>query len=360
MKVFLCHQAASKPFVRDLAFRVAQVGIESWVDEAEIGPGESLVKRIAEGIHEECDALIACVSRKALGSEWVRDELDQGKYAEIMRPSFQLMVIILEDVSIDELPAYLHNKKHLLWEKDRPDNPEITHPGYAQIIRQLFKGAGGVHPDEAAQDASRLLDRFLHVLYSYGGKREVVRILGSGGPMIFGEIRRDLSHAAIHAWSKYSEMPNDPLTTAMKDLVSSTIHADVAVKDWALGYAETDFQEAIIADFRATLDRLAASIGIAEIVGTIKSRLDLQRRPDMAILYEVSAKEAKPTLLWATDVAGQFYRFGLYNPGSVDNDEFQRSVRPLVAAVMRDPYLAWRTADWPYPSTSSASSPDSP
>lgn len=348
MKIFLCHQTDSKPFVREVAFQLGKVGITSWVDDAEIGPGESLVKRIAEGIHEECDALIACVSRQALDSRWVKEELDQAKYAEITRPSFQLMVILLDDVSPDELPPYLHTKKHILWEKERPQIPEAPHPAYGQIIRQLFKHAEGVRPDEAAQDANRLLDRFLNVLYAYGGKREVVKLLGSNSPMIFGELRRDLSHGAIYAWSKYSVMPDQPLTSAMRDLVSATIHADVAAMDWALGYAEVDFQEGIMEDFRATLDRIAESIGIAEMVEAVKKRLDLQRRADMASLYSLTRKSAKPPLSWTTDVVGQFYRFGLYDPSAGMAEELKSSVESLLAAVMRDPYSAWKTAPWPY------------
>ena len=107
------------------------------------------------------------------------------------------MVIALDDVAPDELPAYLHNKQHILWERDRPDNPDAPHPAYARIIRQLFKGSGGLRPDEAAQDSNRLLDRFLTFLYACEGQREILKIHRSKSPLIHGKIRRDLSLAAI-------------------------------------------------------------------------------------------------------------------------------------------------------------------
>ena len=143
-------------------------------------------------------------------------------------------------------------------------------------------------------------------------------------------------------------MPDQPLVIAMRDLISAIMHADVAVKDWGLGYAEVDFQEAILRDFRGTLDRLAGAVGSAEIVGTVRARLDFQRRSDMAVLYDVSPLEAKPPLLWSADVLSQFVRFGLYDPGSAD--EVPGAFQPLIAAVKRDSYAAWRAAEWPYPS----------
>lgn len=349
MKVFLCHQSESKPFVRELAFQMKQVGIDSWVDEADIGPGESIIRRISEGIGQECSALIASVSRKALDSRWVQEELDQGKYAEITRPNFQLIVILLDDVQVSELPDYLHHKKHILWEENRPETDVVPHPGYGQIIRQLFKNSDGLGPDEAAQDANRLLNLFLNVLYACGWQRELVKLLGDGRPLIGGELRRDFSFAAIYAWTKYSAIPVHPLRDVMRDLIAGAIHADVAAKDWGLGFAETDFQELVIGDFRATLDRVADSIGIGETVQGIKKRLDLQRRDDMASLYQIDSLTTKSRLFWSVDVLGQFFRFGLYDAAHDVPPQIADKVAGLLDAMERGRVESWRNGGWPYP-----------
>ncbi len=350
MKVFLCHQSESKPFVRALADELAKVGLASWVDEAEIGPGESLVKRIGEGIHEECDALIASVGRLALDSSWVQEELGQGKYAEITRSGFQLIVILLDDVAPDDLPEYLHDKKHVLWEKERPSDPGQLHPGYGQIITQLFKHSGGLQPDEAAEDVSRLLDRFLTLLYAYGSQRQVTKRTGFGDLMAFGEIRRDFSFSAIHAWNKYSAMPDGPLVNTGRDFVASIINVDVALKDWAMGYADTNFQEAVTGDFLEILQKTEATIDISEMADTVRRRIDLHGDSSMSSLYHLEQTQPKSRLDWAVDVGGQSHRFGLWDP-SAPPDETAERWRSVVDAAERDAYRAWRSGEWPYPST---------
>ena len=309
MKVFLCHQSESKPFVCSLADELSKVNIGSWVDEAEIGPGESLFKRIAEGIHEECDAVIASVSRLALQSRWVEEELDHAKYSEITKPGFQLMVVLLGDVSPEELPKYLYNKKHILWEKGRPSGEESPHPGYRQIIRQLFKGKGGVG-DDAAGDVSRLLERFLSLLYAYGNQREAT---GKTGPAlwIYGEVRRDFSDMAIHAWSKYSRIAADPLVRDVRDIIAAIINADIGLRDWALGYSNCDFQKASVDDFLKVLTRVQPSIGIDEIGASVRRRIALQRDKSMASVYQLAHYQEKSRRDWAVDVGGQLHRFGL-------------------------------------------------
>lgn len=350
MKVFLCHQSESKPFVRTLAHELDKVGITSWVDDAEIGPGESLVKRIAEGIYEECDALIASISRRALNSRWVQEELDHGKYVEITKPGFQLIVILLEDVDPEDLPRYLHNKKHILWEQDRPSDPQFPHPGYGRIIVQLFKQGGTLERDDAAQDVGRLLDRFLNLLYVYGGQREITQRLGFADLMVFGEIRRDFSNASILAWEKYSALPDEPLVQAVGDLISGAINADVALKDWAMGYSDTQFQESVIADFLRSLKHTESLLGTTEVGDSVQRRIALQRDASMASLYSLSETRVKTRLEWAVDIGGQLHRFGLYDH-SAPSEEMVRRLQPLVDSAERDPYSAWRSGAWPYPAT---------
>ena len=170
MKVFLCHQSESKPFVRELAYKLKLVGIDSWVDEAEIGPGESIIRRIGEGIQEECDALIATISPLALDSGWVKEELDLGKYAEITRDGFQLILILVEGVEPHQLPAYLAGENHILWEgHELTGEADFDHPAYGRIIRQLYDAHDRPSMDSAAMDMRDLLEKFLRYLYAVGG-----------------------------------------------------------------------------------------------------------------------------------------------------------------------------------------------
>ena len=261
------------------------------------------------------------------------------------------MVILLDDVRPEELPNYLHTKKHILWEQERPQSPEALHPAYGRIIRQLFKDSGSLSPSEVRDDATRLLDSFLNLLYAYGAQREVVARLGADSPYGFGELRRDMSFAAIQSWAKYSAIGDDPLVGAMRDLVAAVIHADIAVKDWALGYSETDFQDRLITDFRSTLNKVASLVGVEEEVGSIEKRLDLQRSEEMASLYRLEKLQKKSTLLWSTDVLGQLFRFGEYDPAQHNVEDVTGKLGLTIAEFLRNPYTAWRAANWPYPTS---------
>jgi len=350
MKVFLTHESASKPFVRQLAHDLALAAVDAWVDEAEIGPGESIIKRISQGIHLECDALIAVVSRAALKSAWVQEELDQAKYAEITKPHFQLIVILLDDIDPEDpdLPAYLRGKKHVLWEQERPLNTQSeTHPAVARIVAQLYKGGAPILRDEAAQDAAKLLDRVLTYLYAVGSQREVTKLLAGGAPTVAGEVRRDLSHTALPLWSKYSSAPREDLTVIMSNFIASVFHVDMALMDWARGYNDTDFQESVVKDFRSVLARTSAALDLNEMANKITQRLDLQRSPEMAVLYDIAEPAAKSDLFWAADVTGQLWRFGIID--MTDTTANSERARPIVALVSAAPYAAWQVVGWPYP-----------
>ena len=58
-KIFLSHTSKDKPFVRQLSSDLSLFGIPSWIDEAEIVFGESLIKKIQQSI--ESVALVVVV-----------------------------------------------------------------------------------------------------------------------------------------------------------------------------------------------------------------------------------------------------------------------------------------------------------
>lgn len=47
---FICHSSLDKPFVRKLEAELERFGCSCWVDENEIGIGESLRERIEHGL----------------------------------------------------------------------------------------------------------------------------------------------------------------------------------------------------------------------------------------------------------------------------------------------------------------------
>lgn len=105
-KIFISHSSIDKPFVRQLAASFSGVGIDSWIDEAEIKYGESLVQKIANAI-EELDIVIAIISKNSIDSSWVKKELSLAMTKEI---SFDKVVIIPIVIDNCEIPFFLRDK----------------------------------------------------------------------------------------------------------------------------------------------------------------------------------------------------------------------------------------------------------
>lgn len=105
-KVFLSHSTNDKDFVRRLATSLAGYGIDSWIDEAEIRYGESLITRISESI-EGIDLVLAIVSKTSIDSSWVRKELELALTREIKSRKIVVIPILLDRVDI---PFFLIDK----------------------------------------------------------------------------------------------------------------------------------------------------------------------------------------------------------------------------------------------------------
>ena len=68
INVFISHNRKDKPKARAIAKKLVQYGIHVWIDEAEIKPGDSLIKKIRDGI-EYVDYLVALISKNSVESE---------------------------------------------------------------------------------------------------------------------------------------------------------------------------------------------------------------------------------------------------------------------------------------------------
>ena len=74
MHVFVSHSSQDKPAVRVLATGLLQRGIDAWLDEWEIGPGDDIVAKINQGL-EQADAGIIVFSEHSRASRWVESEV---------------------------------------------------------------------------------------------------------------------------------------------------------------------------------------------------------------------------------------------------------------------------------------------
>lgn len=106
--VFLSHSHQDKPFVRKLAAELRHHGHIVWIDEAEILIGDSLIRKIEEGL-DKVDYVIAVISESSVASEWVRKELDAAMNKEIGAKKIVVLPVLLQDV---QLPPFLAGKRY--------------------------------------------------------------------------------------------------------------------------------------------------------------------------------------------------------------------------------------------------------
>ncbi len=138
-KVFLSHSHNDKAFVRGLAKSLAECGVDSWIDEAEIRIGESLIWKIATAI-KQVDFVIAVLSSTSVKSNWVQKELEWAMTQEVEQGRFKVIPVMKDDCDV---PAFLSDKLYADFRKKHQHESnvrklvETIHPGF--MISQTFK-----------------------------------------------------------------------------------------------------------------------------------------------------------------------------------------------------------------------------
>src|SRR6266487_3358049 len=110
-KVFLSHASEDKGrFVRAFATQLREKGIEAWVDEWEIYPGDSLVQKIYDAGIGAAQAVLIVLSRNNVDKPWGKDLLDVSVIRKI-EEGMRIIPIVLDDGTIPTaLRATLHVK----------------------------------------------------------------------------------------------------------------------------------------------------------------------------------------------------------------------------------------------------------
>lgn len=118
LKVFLCHGSEDKQSVRDLRHRLLALGIDPWLDEEKILPGQDWKLEIERALRKS-DIVLVCISQKTVSKTgFVQRELKEALDAAAERPEGQIFII---PARIDEcmLPDSLTGLQYVdLFHKD--------------------------------------------------------------------------------------------------------------------------------------------------------------------------------------------------------------------------------------------------
>jgi Mn-dependent DtxR family transcriptional regulator len=209
-KVFVSHASEDKQrFVSAFAARLRENGVDAWLDQWEMKPGDSLVDRIFEQGLKSARAVIIVLSAVSVTKPWVREELNNAVVSRISR-GLRIIPVVIDDC---EIPAAL---AATLWQ--RVDDLQHYDAAFQRILDAIFdrssKPALGQPPERLSDVEAKLpalsgTDQ--HVL------REIYAKQMAGQPAwlsdLAGELSRDVVSDSIEVLQEQSyllvEAPGD-------------------------------------------------------------------------------------------------------------------------------------------------------
>ena len=108
---FISHSTLDDAFVHQLAKDLERHGIETWVDEAEIRPGDDFVSRIEEGLRKATHVIIVLSPRSVISS-WVKEETHAAQLRAI-RGEARLIPLLLGDLNTADIPLLLRSRLYV-------------------------------------------------------------------------------------------------------------------------------------------------------------------------------------------------------------------------------------------------------
>lgn len=125
-KVFLSHASEDKDrFVLEFARQLRENGVDVWLDQWEMKPGDSLVDKIFEEGLKEASAVIIVLSITSVQKPWVREELNASVVNRISRGA-KLIPVVIDECDVPE------SLRSTVWQKiDRLDD-------YSQSLQRIL------------------------------------------------------------------------------------------------------------------------------------------------------------------------------------------------------------------------------
>jgi len=140
-KSFVSHSTKDRDFVHRLATDLRGHGVDAWYAEWEIGPGDSIVERIDQGLRD-CEGFVIVLSTASVASRWVRTELDAALLRRIQQQA-SVIPVRIEPCDLPPLLAPLF-RVHF----DEMDYEAALDQLVRGIFRQTYKPPLGPVPTE--------------------------------------------------------------------------------------------------------------------------------------------------------------------------------------------------------------------
>lgn len=129
-KVFLSHASEDKDrFVLGFARQLRENGVDAWLDQWEMKPGDSLVDKIFEQGLKDAHAVIIVLSATSVQKPWVREELNASVVNRISRGT-KLIPVVIDECEVPE------SLRTTIWQK--VDNLEDYSQSLQRILSAIF------------------------------------------------------------------------------------------------------------------------------------------------------------------------------------------------------------------------------
>lgn len=106
--VFVSYSHRDRVIADRMARSLSGLGVDVWIDQWEIRPGDSLIEKINEGLNDK-DILLLLLSSASVASSWVQKELSSALMEELARRKVVVVPVLIETC---ELPPLIADKKY--------------------------------------------------------------------------------------------------------------------------------------------------------------------------------------------------------------------------------------------------------
>lgn len=128
-KVFISHSTRDQGLVISLANLLSKFGVEVFVAEWYLTPGERLDRKVFEQI-EKSDCVVALLTRNGIRSNWVQQEIG---YA-LRRPEMVLIPLVEKGIDQKALAA-VQNKDYIEYDPYQPQQALIKASSYVKSLK---------------------------------------------------------------------------------------------------------------------------------------------------------------------------------------------------------------------------------
>src|SRR5215475_1797231 len=127
---FISHSSRDKDVADQLGFRLMQLGTKVWIDDQQIGFGDSIPGKISDGLRR-CTVILVLVSKHYIESSWCRAEYEPLLMNEIHSGRTTVIPVLLDD---SEMPILLRTKRYFDLRKGMPE------AALQELSRQIARG----------------------------------------------------------------------------------------------------------------------------------------------------------------------------------------------------------------------------